>query len=173
MDVNERIVEIWLRLKKKMFTTTEIHFGNSHNDIDILAVRLGQKIEIWDCEVKIRTGSTNISNGNDKRNSFDNYVKLMKSSEREQALKSYFVNEPKAVKKKFITTAKFLGATELNQSKWIKKFNEQGIDVILMEEIVKDLLELASQTKKTSADVIQILKLIELKEDYFALKERR
>ena len=116
MDVNETIVLTWLHFHS-FFTINTIYYGQFHSDIDILALNLLRK-EIWDIEVKVRTGSTKIMNGTDRQNEFDHFVHQLTSSERTQKIQE-FVGDHDGfeLNKVFVTTRSMLGSTD-NQKKW-------------------------------------------------------
>jgi Holliday junction resolvase-like predicted endonuclease len=73
LDVNEKIVCAWLA-SKDFFIINGIDYGQFHSDIDILAVNIKEK-KIVDVEVKIRTGSTKISSGDNKQSGFQHLVR--------------------------------------------------------------------------------------------------
>lgn len=162
MDVNERIVETWLR-ELGMFTTNELYYGNYHKDIDLLAVNLINK-EIWDCEVKVRTGSTQISDNANKQNGFKHFVSSLKSKERDNKIKQYCGKNKFKVSKVFITTKSLFGRTEVNQNKWLRKFNDNGIEVVFFDRIIKELQAKAHVATKSNNEVIQVLKLLKIYE---------
>lgn len=85
MDVNEKIVIAWLEETKKMFSRNNIDYGQHHSDIDILAIDIFN-CRAWDCEVKIRTGSTMISDNDSPQNGFQHFVDSFKDSERIKTL---------------------------------------------------------------------------------------
>jgi hypothetical protein len=156
MDVNETIVNTWLNTVKKFFTITSIDYGQFHNDIDILAININLK-EVWDCEIKVRTGGTRISNNSNKQNGFLHFVKTLNDSTREAKSKEYLTDNYE-IKKKFITTRSLFGSVR-NQNKWIDEFKNKNIDVIFFDEIVNDLSDYAKGINKSNNEVVQILRL--------------
>jgi len=163
VDVNERIVETWLREELGMFTINELYYGNHHKDIDLLAVNLNTK-EIWDCEVKVRTSTTQISDNANKQNGFKHFVSSLKSKERDKKIKQYCGNNKFKVTKVFITTKSLFGRTEINQKKWLKKFNDIDIEVVFFDRIIKELQAKANVATKSNNEVIQVLKLLKIYE---------
>lgn len=164
MDVNEKIVETWLREQEGMFTITSILFGTFHSDIDLLAANLNRK-EIWDCEVKVRTGSTQISNNDNKQNGFQHFVDALKDSGREKKIREVIGKTDFKITKKFITTKSLLGSTKATQDKWIKRFGDENIEVIFFDKIIKDLSSKAQVIHKSNNEVIQVLRLFHIYED--------
>ncbi len=159
MDVNEKIVTSWLQ-NKCFFTINSIYYGQYHNDIDILAVNFKKKI-VWDCEVKVRTGSTMISNNDNKQNGFKHFVNTFDDVKRSDKISEYIDNEYTIIKK-FITTKSLFGKTENNQKKWFKEFKDKRIDVIYFDEVMKELSDLSIETKKSTDEIIQVLKLFHI-----------
>ena len=113
--------------------------------------------EVWDCEIKVRTGSTRISNKSNKQNGFLHFVKTLNDSTRETKCKEYLTNNYE-IKKKFITTRSLFGSVG-NQNNWIDEFKKEYIDVIFFDEIVKDLSDYAKGINKSNNEVVQILRL--------------
>lgn len=159
MDVNEKIVNSWLQ-NKLFFTINSIFYGQYHNDIDILAININKK-EIWDCEVKVRTGSTMISDNNNKQNGFNHFVSTFQSQERKDKLNQY-VDNNFTIKQKFITTKSLFGTTDKNQKKWFEKFKQENIEVIYFDEVMNELYEYAIETKKSTDEIIQVLRLLQI-----------
>ena len=159
MDVNEKIVNSWLQ-NKLFFTINSIFYGQYHNDIDILAINVKKK-EIWDCEVKVRTGTTMISDNDNKQNGFNHFVNTFQSQERKDKLNEYMDNTF-TVKQKFITTKSLFGKTDKNQKKWFYKFKQENIEVIYFDEVMNELYEYAIQTKKSTDEIVQVLRLLQI-----------
>lgn len=160
MDINEQIVITWLEQCKGLFTRNNIHYGQYHSDIDILAINLKTSIA-WDCEVKVRTSTTKIANTDNPQNGFNRFVRSLNSEERDEKVLSILPKNTLVVKK-FITTNSLFGKSEENISKWEQAFKDRNIEVIFFDEIIKDLFEFASKTPKTSNDVIQVLKMFSI-----------
>ncbi len=159
MDVNEKIVTSWLQ-NKSFFTINSIYYGQYHNDIDILAINLKQKV-IWDCEIKVRTGSTMISDNNNKQNGFNHFLSTFNDAKRSDKIFEYIDNQY-SISKKFITTRSLFGKTEENQNKWFKRFKDNNIDVIYFDEVMKELSNFSIKTKKSTDEIIQVLKLFHI-----------
>lgn len=160
MDVNEKIVIAWLEETKKMFTRNNIDYGQYHSDIDILAINLFDKIA-WDCEVKIRTGSIMISDNDTKQNGFKSFSDSFKNTERINVLKTLVPHDYK-IEKKFITTLSFLGKTDKNRLKWVTRFSVENIEVIFIEKIINELNMHSTIVKKSTNEVIQTLRLLNI-----------
>lgn len=159
MDVNEQIVIAWFDECKNMFTRNNIDYGQFHCDIDILAVDIRTK-EVWDCEVKVRTGSTQISNNHNKQNGFNHFVNTFYDIAREKKINEILPKDF-TLKKKFITTKSLFGKDE-NQKKWINNFSEKGIDVIFFDTIINEINESTLDLKKSTNEIIQTLRLLNL-----------
>lgn len=159
MDVNEKIVNTWLQ-NKKFFTLNSIYYGQYHNDIDILAINLNKE-EIWDCEIKVRTGSTMISDNSNKQNGFYHFVDTFKDAKRSNKVMEYSNNKLN-IKQKFITTKSLFGKTKNNQEKWFNKFKENNIDVIYFDEVMSELSDFAKTSKKSTDEIVQVLKLFHI-----------
>ncbi|MBT2605625.1 hypothetical protein J7E55_21830 [Bacillus sp. ISL-53] len=158
MDVNESIVSTWLN-ENGYFILNNIYYGQFHSDIDILAVNLNKRI-ILDCEIKIRTGSTKISNNDNKQNGFLHICNQLNSEIRKNKVIS-LIGTDKGFKQKklLITTRSFFGSSLENRKKWFKQFRAHGIKVQFIEGIVYSLERKASRQKISSNEVMQILRL--------------
>lgn len=163
MDVNEKIVETWLREHEGMFTVTSLLFGNFHADIDLLAVNLNTK-EIWDCEVKVRT-AIQISNNASKQNGFQHFVGALKDKKRETRILEFVGKTDFKITKKFIATKSLLGRTQATQDRWVKQFRDENIDVIFFDKIIKDLSTRAQAVHKSTNEVVQVLRLFHIYEN--------
>ncbi len=159
MDVNEKIATSWLQ-NKNFFTINTIYYGQYHNDIDILAINLKEKT-IWDCEIKVRTSSTMISDNDNKQNGFYHFVNTFNDKNRSNKISEYIDTQCK-ISKKFITTRSLFGKTKENQDKWFNKFKDNKIDVIYFDEVMKELSDLSIKTKKSTDEIIQVLKLFHI-----------
>jgi hypothetical protein len=161
MDVNEKIVYAWLA-SKDYFIIDGIDFGQFHSDIDILAVNLKAK-EIIDFEIKIRTGSTKISDNTTKQNGFTHYVNQLLHNDRATRINSIVgTSHGYALRKVFVTTYSFLGAKK-NRTKWAGEFLKYNIDVMFIEDIVEELENHALTLKLSKNEIIQILRLQNIK----------
>jgi len=143
-----------------MFTRNNLDYGQYHSDIDILAINV-VKAEIWDCEVKVRTGNTIISDTIKKQNGFQHFVETFKNTDRINIIKS-LVPECYNIKSKFITTKSLFGKSEDGLNKWIDKFKENEIEVIFFDEIIRDINDISINLKKTTNGIIQTLRLFNL-----------
>lgn len=114
MDVNESIVSTQLN-ENGYFILNNIYYGQFHSDIDILAVNLNKRI-ILDCEIKIRTGSTKISNNDNKQNGFLHICNQLNSEIRKNKVIS-LIGTDKGFKQKklLITTRSFFGSSLENR----------------------------------------------------------
>lgn len=161
MDVNEKIVCAWLA-SKNYFIIDGIDYGQFHSDIDILAVNIKSQ-EILDCEVKIRTGSTKISGGENKQSGFLHFVNQLNAVDRNNKIINIVGSaHGYHIKKIFITTYSLLGKP-MNRSKWINKFNQENIEVRFIEDIVEELEQHALSLPLSKNEVVQILRLQSIK----------
>lgn len=160
MDANEQIVIAWLEECKQMFTRTNLDYGQFHSDIDILAINIKAN-EAWDCEVKVRTGSTMISDNANKQNGFKHFAKTFRDKDRQKIITN-LVPDTYRVIRKFITTKSLFGKTIENQNKWIKRFTDENIDVIFFDEIIADINRFAVDAKKSTNGVVQTLRLLNI-----------
>ncbi len=160
MDVNEKIAIAWLEQCKNMFTKSNIAFGKFHADVDVLAINF-DKNEIWDCEVKIRTSSTNIHERKLDSNNFHEIKRKFYLPERELVIKS-LIPDRFFVKKKFIINKSFFTKSFKKQQEWVNKFNEKDIEVIFFEDVVKDLFAYAQKSKHSTNEIIQSYRLLNL-----------
>ncbi len=159
MDINEKIVIAWLN-HKQYFVIGNIDYGQFHENIDILAVNIKEK-EILNCEVKVRTGKTLIGESDKKQNGFQHFVNQLKSAARQKTIIDIIGVTDYKLKDLFITTKSLLGVK--NKQKWIDKFKEKNIDVLFIEDIVQNLEDLALKTMISSNEIIQILRLQQIK----------
>ncbi len=146
MDVNEQIVATWAEKSQSLFLITELYFGNRHNDIDLLGVNL-IKEEIWDIEVKVRTGSTNMC-----ANDFNAIIDNFENEERELAIKERIGASKFPRKRILIISDSYLG-------RWEGRFREKGLEVIPLSKVMQDLLEIAKSERKSMNPIIQTLRL--------------
>ena len=160
MDINEEIILSWISECKKMFHINNIDYGQFHNDIDILTIDLKNKI-VWDCEVKIRTGTTKIADTDNKTNGFKKFVSTFNSALRKDKISQYIPSDF-VIQRKFITTKSLLGTSCENQSKWIKKFNDETIDILFVEDIINELNSYANNLNYSDNSIIQTLRLLNL-----------
>ncbi len=160
MDANEQIVIAWLEECKQMFTRTNLDYGQFHSDIDILAINIKNN-EAWDCEVKVRTGSTMISDNSNKQNGFKHFVKTFNDKERKKIIAN-LIPDSYHVCRKFITTKSLFGKTKENQTKWIQRFKDEIIEVIIFDEIIEDINRFSIEAKKSTNGVIQTLRLLNI-----------
>ena len=152
MDVNEQIAITWLTEVKKMFIQSELYFGQYNSDIDILAVSIIDQL-LWDCEIKVRTGTTNMC-----KSSFDNIINNFNCPDRANII--FAVNQNKlALKKKLIISQKYLGETPQTIKRWEAAFTLKNIDVIYFDTVIKELSDFSSSCSKTTNVIIQTLKL--------------
>ncbi|MFC5401493.1 hypothetical protein [Cohnella soli] len=161
MDVNEKIVEAWLTTKN-FFMMSTIDYAQFHKDIDILAVNVADKV-IWDCEVKIRTGSTKISETTRKRAGFVHIRDQLNNQERDDKIREIIGNDHDyEISKRLITTYSYFGSPK-NRAKWMAKFNAENIEVMFIEDMVHELEETAKGLALSKNEVIQILRLQNIK----------
>ncbi len=146
MDVNEQIVAAWAEKSKSLFLITELYFGKRHNDVDLLGVSLINQ-EIWDIEVKVRTGSTNMCE-KDFKTIIDNFY----SADREAAIKMLISSSSFSRKKVLVISDSYLGS-------WENKFKEKGLEVIRFDIVMQDLREFAKGESKSMNPIIQTLRL--------------
>ena len=160
MDVNEKIISTWLT-HHNYFVMDNIYFGQFHQDIDLLAVNLLLR-EVLDIEVKVRTGSTKISDNDNKQNGFRHFVGQLKSLERDNKISEIIgdIGDFK-IRKIFITTRSLLG--KVKSQKWIDSFSHEGIEVKFIEEIISELEDHAKGLPLSKNEVIQILRLQNIK----------
>jgi hypothetical protein len=161
LDVNEKIVCAWLA-SKDYFIINGIDYGQFHSDIDILAVNIKVK-KIFDVEVKIRTGSTKISSGDNKQSGFQHFIRQLNSIERNDKIVDVIGNNHGfTLFKYFVTTYSFLGSVA-NRANWTNKFLDHQIIVLFIEDIVNELEEHANSLALSKDEVIQILRLQNIK----------
>lgn len=160
MDVNEKIISTWLTHHNN-FVMDNIYFGQFHQDIDLLAVNI-LKNELLDIEVKVRTGNTKISDNDNKQNGFKHFVNQLNSLDRDEKIKG-IIGETNSlnIRKLFITTKSLLGKLKLNY--WLTRFKEEGIEVMFIEDIILELETLAKELPLSKNEVIQILRLQNIK----------
>ena len=109
MDVNEIIVEEWLRLCENQFTITNIPFkvfgpkgGSNYSNIDIFAV--DRKGNFYDYEIKWRRI---YSLGATDKETVESLIKQLKRRERVSRIRELIGQKP--YKKILITTKVFFG----------------------------------------------------------------
>ena len=157
MDVNEKIVEEWLRLCKQQFTITNIPFkvrgpkgGSNYSNIDILAS--DTKGYFYDYEVKWR--SVYAIGATDKETVKSLIYQIIRP-ERIQKIKEIIGN--KNYKKILITTKIFFGR---KKEEIIKEFKRNNIDVLFFEDIIPGLVESIGVLGRYDSEVLQIIRIL-------------
>lgn len=158
MDTNEKIVCSWLSMNH-FFILTNLDYAQFHSDIDILAINVKTK-SVLDFEIKIRTGSTYISNNRNKQNGFYHICNQLLGHDRNNKINEVVgINHGYKVRKVLVTTKSFLGKTNKTREKWIRQFKSNNINVVFIEKVVDILLKKSKFLKITKDEIIQILRL--------------
>ncbi|MBQ0734949.1 hypothetical protein [Aquimarina celericrescens] len=145
-----------------MFTLNTLYFNGDENkdnkDVDILAIDPFNNIA-WDCEVKLRTGTSRILEGSNKKTiGFLKFVEDYLYPDRKRVILEK-IPESYIIEKVFITTSNFFGTSKENQKKWKNRFKEHDITVIFFEIIMEDLNQFAIKSKISSDEIIQTIRL--------------
>lgn len=165
MDVNEQIIEQYLKSVKKWFYMTDIAFKVPHNysNIDLLAYD-PQNDRFYDFEVKFRSAFTisQVDLGNDLN--FNKFINQFIKPERDEAIKGIVGEKP--VTKVFVTTHKLFGVSDIKKDKMEKEFKNRissygfECEIWYFDDIIPELYKQTEKTGRYNSELMQTIRLI-------------
>jgi len=164
MEVNERIVEEYLKKVKGWFYMTDIPFKvpNNYSNIDILAYDPKENI-YYDIEVKYRSAykipKTDLEKGDGELNRF---VNQFLRDEREDKIKE-IIGESQKVIKIFVTTSQCFGKTDnMIEEAFKSKLKDRDYDseVWYFDKIIPELYEQTEEKGRYNSELLQTIRLI-------------
>lgn len=165
MDVNEQIIEQYLKLVKKWFYMTDISFEVPHNysNIDLLAYNPFDD-KYYDFEVKFRSAFTISLTNLDNDTDFKKFIEQFIRSERQEAIKRIIGDKP--ITKIFVTTHKLFGKSNDKRKQVEKSFKRliksSGFDceIWYFDEIILEIYNQTSLTGRYNTELMQTIRLI-------------
>lgn len=155
MDVNEKIVEEWVRRCRKQFTMVNIRFPVPHNysDIDILAIDSTGKV--YDYEVKWRSvpwvGAT-------PAETVEALVKQLLRTERTETICKLVGKEPNY---RILVTPKRMVETNKKQyAKLLIEFEKHGIEIVYFETVLNELAQSVEDIGRYDSEITQLIRML-------------
>ncbi len=159
MDVNEKIINTFLN-SKNYFTIVNIPFkvkgpkgGVNYSNIDILAV--DNKNNFYDFEIKWRSV---FSIGATDKETVESLINQLTRKERKEKIKELIGD--KKYKKILVTTRIMFGKRKDKQEKFIKRFNDKGIDIWFFDDIIPELVKNIKILGRYDEEILQIIRII-------------
>ena len=162
-EVNEEILEQYLKIKKKWFYIGDIPFkvpGN-YSNIDVLAYD-PKKMKFYDFEVKYRSEYSLTNNGEDINYLVDQFSKY--HNEREAKI-SEFTNDKPTIKV-IVTTKKFLGLSNNKRSEMENAFHQKMTkhgyvsQIWYFDEMIPELVECVPLKGAYKTQLLQTIRLL-------------
>ena len=161
MNVNQRIVQSWLNNCKQMLTMHDITYSNFNAAIGLLAIdpRPAPPV-VWDIEVKLRAGGIRIGMTDDHQRGFHHICRQLLDPERDRRLHQLLPPDCTPVKI-FITNRLFLQTRETRDDPayWSRQFQQRGITLHLLEDIILDLQHHARHQPSSPDTILQTFRL--------------
>lgn len=164
MEVNERIVEEYLKTVKGWFYMTDISFKVPFNysNIDILAY---DPIDgkFYDIEVKYRSAyKISKSDLEKEKGEFNRFIMQFLRPEREEKIHK-IIGADSCVTKVFITTRQCFGKTDTIESAFKNKLEQKGYgcEVWYFDDIIQDLYKQTNIKGRYNSELLQTIRLIQ------------
>lgn len=165
MEVNEEIVEQYLKLKK-FFYIHDIQFkvwgkkgGSNYSNIDFLAI--DKRGKLYDIEVKFRSKYRVTKGSKSSKKWIDDLVNQLKRKERSEEIKKY---TDKKSTKIIISTHQCFGRkveTRQNIERVIKdKLKESKVIVWYFDDIINELKKYVGKYGKYDSPILQMIRLL-------------
>jgi hypothetical protein len=159
MEVNEKIVEEYIKLIKEWFYMTDISFNvpQNYSNIDLLAYDHKNDI-YYDMEIKYRSAyymsKTNTED-------FDKYINQLTRNERKKKIIE-IIGKNKTVIKVFITTKKLFGKTDENEKRFIAALKKRKYigEVWYFDDIIPELYHALEEKGRYNTELTQTIRLI-------------
>ena len=163
MEVNERIVEEYLKTVKGWFYMTDIPFKvpSNYSNVDVLAYNPNDN-KYYDIEVKYRSAYKLSKNDLENENGeFNRFLNQFLRPER-KAIINKIIGDNKKVTKVFVTTKQCFGQTNTIKDEFIKRLNNEGYDaeVWYFDDIIPDLFDITEIKGRYNSELKQTIRLI-------------
>jgi len=164
MEVNERIVEEYLKTVKGWFYISDIPFEVPHNysNIDILAYDPKKNI-YYDIEVKYRSAFKMSRNDIEKEDGeFYRLLNQFLRPEREKKIEEIIGENHKPIKI-FVTTRQYFGKTHNGIEKALKsklKEHYYESDIWYFDDIISELYKQTEKAGRYNSELLQTIRLI-------------
>ena len=164
MEVNEEILEQYLKVVKKWFYIGDIAFKVPHNysNIDVLGYDPINK-KYYDFEVKFRSAFTLTNNDEGIQYLVEQFTKY--KDERENKLKEYLQEE---TVKTIVTTHKMLGESLRKRSEMEKRFkdkmSEAGFEsgIWYFDDIIPALVNHVDKKGRYNTQLLQTIRMLKI-----------
>lgn len=165
MDVNEEIIEQYLKIIKKWFYMTDISFKVPHNysNIDLLAYAPKTR-RYYDIEVKFRSAFTISLTNIKKDKDFAKFINQFLKSERHKEIEKIIGRQN--LTKVFITTYKLFGKSKSKREKIEKEFKKRILkngfksEIWYFDEILPELVQNTVLNGKYNTELLQTIRLL-------------
>ena len=164
-EVNEEILEQYLKIKKKWFYVSDISFVVPHNysNIDVLGFDPATN-KFYDFEVKYRSAFSLTNNGKDIDYLVTQFSKY--KDQREKRLAEYTNSQP--ITKVIVTTKKMLGLSEGKRSEMEDTFHErmkkEGFvsEIWYFDEMIPELVSCVEESGRYNTQLLQTIRLLKV-----------
>lgn len=167
MEVNEQIIEEYLKIKK-MFYIHDIKFkvwgskgGSNYSNIDFLAIDCNSKL--YDIEVKFRSKYKLTLGSNASKLWINDIVEQITRKEREKEIEKYSKLKPLKI---LISTKICFGKGEEKRKAIEKvirdKVRHYNIEFWYFEDIIEELRKKTSSEGRHDSPILQMIRLLEL-----------
>jgi len=159
MEVNEKIVEEYIKIIKKWFYMTDVSFVVPYNysNIDILAYDNKNNI-YYDLEIKYRSAYY-MSKTNDE--DFEKNINQLVRMERKEKIVE-IIGKGKNLIKVFVTTRKYFGKTDDNERRFVSELKKKGYkcEIWYFDEIIPELYKALEKKGRYNTELTQTIRLI-------------
>lgn len=164
MDVNEEILEQYLKIVKGWFCMTDISYKvpNNYSNIDILAYDPKENL-YYDIEVKFRSAFVIPLSSFDTNSEVEKFIHQLTRKERSDKIQELINGQ---AKKLFVTTYQLFGQNEVKrkeiESKFIRLVESKGFkcEIMYFDEIIPELIEHTSIRGRYNTQLMQTIRLI-------------
>ena len=159
MEVNEKIVEEYIKRIKKWFYMTDISFPVAHNysNIDLLAYDHLNNI-YYDMEIKYRS-AYKLTKKHTKVH--DDLIYQLIRPERKEAIEK-IINNEKNVVKLYVTTKTHFGTDGFIENFFISEIKKYGYNCIVwyFDDIIPELYEKINEKGRYNTELTQTIRLV-------------
>lgn len=162
MDVNEKIVEEWVRRCKRQFTIINIHFkvtgpkgGSNYSDIDILG--LDAKGNVYDYEIKWRSTPWV---GTTQKETLEALAGQLLRKERTREIQNITGKKPDH--RILITPKLMLEASRKRYEKLLAEFKKESIEIIFFETVLDELILSVNSKGRYDSEILQLIRMFRI-----------
>ncbi len=160
MNVNEEIVENWLKFCKNQFTMSNIKFkvvgkkgGSNYSDIDILAVDSNGIYHVYEIKWRSKASLTK-SNSDDRLNNIFNQILRKERDKISEIIRNSEYHQY------FITTRQYFGKTDVKKDFFTKEFQKRNIGILYFEDILKELIDRIPIKGSYDSAILQTIRML-------------